>query len=339
MMYRSNEFAMTGANIRAVAKRDENEGRFEGDEILFSELLRRWRRDTGTAQRISTQRRYDFLLERHILPALGGLPTGQVTERVLEHFVEEKLRCGGLTGGEALSPTYVRSMITVINAALQYGRERGLPVEGRGVVRKPPVLRRETEVLSVAEQLRLEQYLLDTLSFTGLGLLLSLNTGLRIGEVCALAWEAVDLENHTLSVVGTVSRESGAQGGALAIRPPKTASSLRVIPIPSKLYGVLSDRRAAASGAYVLSNGATFLSPRTYEYRFHRILERCGLRSVHYHVLRHTFATRCVELGMDIKTLSELLGHSSTTITLNTYVHSSLERKRTQIELLSRLMG
>ena len=95
--------------------------------------------------------------------------------------------------------------------------------------------------------------------------------------------------------------------------------------------------RQNAKSQYVVSNKNSFVSPRTYEYRYHRILDECNIESINYHALRHTFATRCIEVGVDVKTLSEILGHSNVAITLNTYVHSSMDLKRAQIEKLSKI--
>ena len=104
------------------------------------------------------------------------------------------------------------------------------------------------------------------------------------------------------------------------------------------MYALLSLYEKRKS-EYVISEKQDFVSPRTYEYRFHKVLVQCGIPSVHYHVLRHTFATRCIEFGVDVKTLSEILGHANVSITLNTYVHSSMERKREQLEKLSVISG
>lgn len=311
---------------------------YDGTQILFSSLLRRWQEDMCSTQKASTQWRYEYLIWHHIAPQLGNYTIAELNEETLDAFVLSKLQSGGLRDGGKLSPAYVRSMITIINAALRYAEREKYCTRGQILIQKPHIWKKEVTVLTVAEQKMLEGCLMGTMSLSGLGVLLSLNTGLRIGEVCALTWKSVDLENHILSVTSTVSREKGGHGkGNLAIRPPKTSASFRTIPIPSKLHRVLSSMQPNDKSDYLLSGKPTFVSPRTYEYRFHRLLEKCGIRSVNYHALRHTFATRCVELGMDIKTLSELLGHSNTAITLNTYVHSSFEHKRMQMELLSHL--
>lgn len=304
----------------------------------FSWLLNCWRKATWTAQKAPTRQRYDFLIERHIIPALGGYMLHELTPETLNAFIDQKLRHGRLDGCGTLSPAYVRSMAIIINAALAFAAEE-LAFSPPKTVHKPCIGKKEVVVLTIAEQKRLEAQLLAEPTVTGLGILLSLNTGLRIGEACALSWADIDKDDNILSVTGTVIRKKAESGeGQMVIDAPKTPTSLRRIPIPSKLHSILGQMRALSSEGYVLSGGYMFVSPRTYEYRFHRVLAQCGIRSINYHVLRHTFATRCIESGMDVKTLSELLGHANTATTLNTYVHSSMDRKRVQLERLSALL-
>lgn len=304
----------------------------------FAWLLDCWRQAAWVGQKAPTRQRYDFLIERHILPALGGYMLKELTPETLNTFIDQKLYRGRLDGCGTLSPAYVRSMAIIINAALAFAAEEFTLLLPRAV-QKPYIEKKEVVVLTISEQKRLESQLLAEPTVTGLGILLSLNTGLRIGEACALPWANIGRDDNILSVTGTVVRKKTENGsGHLVIDVPKTPTSLRRIPIPSKLHSILDRMRACSAGDYVLSGDGTFVSPRTYEYRFHRTLAACGIRSINYHVLRHTFATRCIESGMDVKTLSELLGHANTTTTLNTYVHSSMDRKRIQMERLSTLL-
>lgn len=119
---------------------------------------------------------------------------------------------------------------------------------------------------------------------------------------------------------------------------PKTEHSYRTIPIPSYLLSVLKQFRRG-SNTFVASDGDGFIDPRTLRNRFQRILEECGLEHIKFHALRHSFATRCVEVGVDVKSLSEILGHADVGVTLRTYVHSSMEQKRTQLERLASVRG
>ena len=199
---------------------------------------------------------------------------------------------------------------------------------------------KELTVLNVDDQRKLKEFLIKQKTSTSIGILLSLYTGMRIGEVCALSWEDVDLDDNIIFVRHTVSRvksNSGKRKTELILDEPKTRSSKREIPIPLYLTDVLKRYRENSHSTFVISNYDGFSDPRTYDIKFHSILKECGINSVNYHTLRHTFATRCVEAGVDIKTLSEILGHANVSVTLNTYVHSSMDLKRKQIEKLSAL--
>ena len=195
-------------------------------------------------------------------------------------------------------------------------------------------------VFDIDQQKIFERQLLHEMDTTKLGILISLHTGLRIGEICALTWENVDIIKKVIYVRTTIARvkDNSCSGTKtkLIIDAPKTKSSKRDIPISSFLLPILTTMKSSAISPYVISESPTFIQPRTYEYRYHKLLDSCGLESINYHSLRHTFATRCIEAGVDVKSLSEILGHSNVSITLNTYVHSSMELKRTQLEKLTK---
>ena len=307
--------------------------------ILIKEIITQWLNSSKSIHKGATEVRYEYLIEKHIIPELGDVPLSSVTSSMLTSFMNRKLEQGSLNGKEALSPAYVRSIMSVTLSILQFAVNEGLCQPLNINLQKPSIDKRELEVLSVFDQNRLESALLNNINETKLGILISLNTGLRIGEVCALSWNDIDFENqifHIRSTVARVKSDDERNGTTkLIIDKPKTKSSLRDIPIPSKLIPILVFMKQRATGIYVVSNNNCFISPRTYEYRYHKILDDCNIPSVNYHTLRHTFTTRCIEVGVDVKTLSEILGHANVSITLNTYVHSSMELKRQQLEKLS----
>ena len=156
---------------------------------------------------------------------------------------------------------------------------------------------------------------------------LSLFTGLRIGELCALKWKDVDLSNKTVSISKTIQRIRTDFGTKLVITEPKSNSSVREIPVPECIMPILK-KFSADKECYLLSGTSKPVEPRVMQYRFQKLLKKAKLPSIHFHALRHMFATNCVEMGFDVKSLSEILGHSGVEITLNRYVHSSLERKK-----------
>ncbi len=179
---------------------------------------------------------------------------------------------------------------------------------------------------------------MEEMDSTKLGFYLCLSTGLRIGELCALRWKNIDIQQKILRVTSTIKRIKTSDMHSttkteLMITAPKSLSSIRDIPLPEKLAEMLLSFKQADE-KFLLSGSNEPVEPRTMQYRFNKYAEKLKLSYSNPHVLRHTFATHCIELGFDIKTLSEILGHSNVEITLNRYVHSSEERKRLQMALL-----
>ncbi len=311
-------------------------------EKCFSEVLRSWEETNRIRLKGGTKYRYAYLIEMHIIPELGKLKLSQITSATVNAFLVKKLQNGRLDGKGGLSPSYVSSMMTVISSALSYAVAEQMCPPLKTPIHKPQTEKEELDILSMDEQLVLERYAMTELTPTKVGIMISLYAGLRIGEVCALSWDDIDLENEVIHVRHTVARVKDSDPGSekktvLIIDEPKTKASKRTIPIPSTLLPVICEFKKISSSRFVVSDKKTFLSPRTFEYRYHRALEACGVNPVNYHALRHTFATRCVEAGADVKSLSELLGHANVSITLNTYVHSSMSLKKCQLEKMAAL--
>lgn len=330
--------------LMAISATPEDTIKPINQEHNFKEILCLWMENNRIRHKGATIKKYQYLIDRHILPDLGNLKLSQITSTVINSFLTRKMENGKLDKSGGLSASYVRSIMLIINAALKFAADEEMCQPLKSPVYKPVSQNNEITVLQIDEQKRLETHLISEIAPTQLGILISLHTGLRIGEICALAWEDVDIENRIIHVRHTVARIkstdfSEGNSSKLIIDAPKTKASNRDIPIPSVLLPILKSNCTAASSKYVVSDTKDFVSPRTYEYRYHRLLEKCGIESVNYHVLRHTFATRCIEAGVDVKSLSEILGHSNVSITLNTYVHSSMEMKRTQLEKLNFLIA
>lgn len=304
----------------------------------FSDAACLWLKDSQLSLKGASVYRYENLLNTHILPAFANQRIDQITGTDINVFLTTKLVAGRVDGKGGLSPTYVRSIMLVMKAVLAYAAENRMCIPLQSKISKPQPIAKELPVLTQDEQKLLVNMCLTQIDETKVCVLLSLYAGLRIGEVCALEWEDIDLENRLIHVRKTVSRVSGTVGdmvrSTLVIAQPKTIASFRDIPICSWLIPVLEQVHDMQSSSFVASSRAGFISPRTFDYRYHKLLKTAGIQTINYHALRHTFATRCIEAGIDVKTLSELLGHTDASITLNTYVHSSMERKRTQLELL-----
>ncbi len=270
----------------------------------------------------STYANYCMKVKKHILPAFGCILYERLTAGVIHTFMEQKLKCG-------LSPKYVSDIIIVFKSMAKYAeKEYGYRNPLRNVM-LPKTEKKKMRLFSEQQQKTLSSYAMQDITPTKIGILLSFYTGIRIGELCALQWEDMDLDQGILTVSKTIQRIASPQGShatKLLIDRPKSRSAVREIPLPSFLLKLLQAYRQQDE-IYVVSQKDEPLDPRTMQYRFHALLKKAQLPSINFHALRHMFATNCVALGFDIKTLSELLGHSSVETTLNRYVHSSMERK------------
>lgn len=304
--------------------------------ISFRDVLTAWQDANRIRLKEASVSRYQNLIDTHILPELGGYDMSQLSAAVLNKFIVAKLKNGRLDGNGGLSTSYVRSIALVIDAAIKYGAVERLCMPLNSPLTKPSVPKSEVSVLSKQSQEKLECALLTDMNEEKLLTYITLYTGLRIGEVLALRWDDLDWSNQILYVRHTVSRIwfecEGKKHSLLIIAEPKTQSSLRIVPVCSKLLEILKRCPFRKQTGFILTNNGSFVSPRTFEYRYKKILRDNGIEEVNFHTLRHTFATRCVEADVDIKSLSEILGHADASITLNTYVHSSIELKRCQLE-------
>ena len=310
------------------------------------EVLYLWLDNNQIRLKKQTYSKYKRLIDTHIIPNIGFADIRSITSVYINKFLYEKTENGRLDHSGGLSPSYVRTLAFILNAALKFAAREGLCNLITGSIVAPPNRSKRMDVLSVEEQLKLEHYICSNLNGRNIGILMSLYAGMRIGEVCALKWSDIDFEEKTIHIKNTVSRIAAAEEDItqpktkLEITEAKTYSSNRIIPIPEILYKLFLQIKGNYYGEFVL-NGSSYpyTDPRALQYVFHKSLKACGLRDINFHALRHTFATRCIESGMDVKSLSEILGHSNVNITLNTYVHSSVILKRKQMEAMVSFCG
>ncbi len=301
-----------------------------GNIITFGDAAGRWLARCELNLKRSTVVKYSEQLNKHILPSFSDIRLSAMSEPIIAQFLKEK--------SVILSSSSLHTLLTIIKSITKYARQQGWSNANYSDLCLPTMTARKPETLNAVEHHRLESYLFDEMDLSKLGIYLCLYTGLRIGELCSLQWADIDLENNVLSVTSTVQRlkkdgSDFAQKTELSISEPKSRASLRSIPLPSQLVSVISPFRSSPD-TFVLTGHARPMEPRTMQYRFKKYAQALGLSCSNVHSLRHTFATRCIELGFDAKTLSEILGHARVDITLNRYVHSSSEHKRSQMELL-----
>lgn len=310
--------------------------------MLFEELLLLWLNNNKLKIKCTTYVKYYQVIINHIIPELGKYKIKKIDSYLINLFLDSKMSNGRLDGKGGLSAGSIKMMIYIIKSAFSFALEKDLLKNSLGKIVSPVCEKPSIDVFSVSEQHIFERYLTDDMDESKLGVLIALNTGLRIGEICGLQWSDIDFNNSTISVKRTVQRiknvdaKDNDKKTMLIIGEPKTASSKRIVPIPSYLIDYICRFYEMRKSKFILSGKShDFLDPRTLQYRYYEYLNDCNIRHLNFHVLRHTFATRCIEVGIDMKTLSEILGHSDTAITMSIYVHSSLELKKSKIELLS----
>lgn len=338
---------MTTTQTQAVHGAGCAQGSY-GEWLLY--WLENFRRP-GDVVKETSYANYHTLARLYLLPGLGAAPLAELSVQRLQEFFFELRRAGG-RGGEGLSVKLVHDVFSLVNLSLRqalvYGRIAANPCE-RVVL--PVLAPREMRVLSMGEQARLERCLARQQDARAAGVWLSLYAGLRVGEVAALTWDCVDLERRQLWVRATLMRireAAPAPGQArtrIVVGEPKTAHSKRSIPLPQTLCAVLEALRQSlpgklrGPGQFVVAQrekGGKFYEPRLLEWYFEQLAVQAGLGQVNYHCLRHTFATRAYELGMDAKTLSEVLGHARLETTMRRYVHTLDEHKAAAMYLLDR---
>ncbi len=287
----------------------------------------------------SSYQRYKMLIDKHILPLLGGVRLSALTVNILSGFVSTLLKSGRADGRGGLSTKTVSDILCIIRSALRLASRNYAVDVSLFDVKAPTVQAKPIETFSEAECSILTQRVLAAPDLNGAAYLLGLNCGLRIGEICGLKWEDIDFEKRELAVRRTVLRIKTGSRTAVVIQTPKTESSVRVIPLTAEMLLLLSRlKNTRNNGAFILSGCARPLEPRTLQYRFRVFLKRIGLKYRNYHTLRHTFATRSIGKGFDIKTLSELLGHKDIRTTMQLYMHPTMQDKRRMIEAVSSML-
>lgn len=299
----------------------------------IAELSDEWIAIRSAQVKESTLANYKMKLEKHIIPFLGELYPEQIDPRCLSEFVEKEHSSG-------LCSKYIADLIVVLKCVLRYSKAQYGTQDHIEGFAMPQRHNNSMRLLTEQQQRMLIEFITHDMSLCSTGAALSLFMGLRIGEICALRWQDVDFVARIIRISKTIQRistacdEGASKRTKIIMTEPKSFSSNREIPLSQNMYEYLIRRRGDPQN-YITSASLKPVEPRTMQYRFSKLLERMDLPKVNFHTLRHMFATNCIAMGFDVKTLSEILGHSSVEITLNRYVHSSFERKRKCMELIS----
>lgn len=292
----------------------------------FCALAKEWLTHIESNRKYSTYVKYKTVFQCHIQPNFHDDRFSQMTNS----HIQKKI--SAMTVSDATR----QSVLMVIKQIFRYvEKQYAYPVpsiSNISVKNKSQTL----EIMSRAEQAKLMQFLCEDMDISKAGIYLCLSTGLRLGEVCALKWDDIEKTNGLIHVNRTVQRIQSLEGPVkttLLETPPKSVSSKREIPISDSLLSILTAFQKEGQ-VYLLQKDRP-MEPRTYQNHFKRYLEKINAPHYNFHILRHTFATNCIDNGMDIKSLSEILGHSDVQITLNRYVHPSMDTKRKYLNALS----
>ena len=284
--------------------------------------------------------RYSEIVEQHIIPRLGKFELDELSPAVLQHYITELLQSGNLKTGRGLAANSVSAIINVIQNSLRTAVNLGYTKEYTADrIKRPKSQEKDVSCFSIQEQKKIEQAVLNSKKDKMFGVMLCLYTGLRVGELLALKWTDFDLQKGHLSVSRSCHDGKGKDGKYIRIEDtPKTSSSRRIIPLPKQLLPLIKDYKKKSDSEYVVSSNGKLVSVRSYQRSFDLLQRKFGIAHRGFHSLRHTFATRALECGMDVKTLSEILGHKSPTVTLNRHVHSLMEHKQDMMNRLGKLL-
>ena len=305
--------------------------------LTMQNLFAKWLREKAAVIKPSSYIRYTGLLNTHLLPALGGCAVSKLTVQKIASFLQDKLHNGRLDKKGGLSAKTIADILCLIKSAVKMAlRDFNLPQAAAILTMRPPMLvrSRKPEILNENECTNLSRQIVRRPESEAAAILFCLNTGLRLGEVCALRWSDIDFEAKTLTVSHTVQRVTQNGKSVLLLQSPKTEAGKRTIPLTAEIILMLQNRKKKHSREYVFGSNKP-LEPRTLQYRFAALLKKCNIHKRNFHTLRHTFASRFVALGGDVKSLSEILGHSNIRTTMQLYVHPSLEQKRADMELVN----
>lgn len=308
----------------------------------FEELAWEWLNSLKPRLKESSIVKYTNILKSYLFLEFKERRITEIARSEVSMFSCKLLVSGGVKQ-EGLSAKTVTGIISVMKNVFVYAaQEKGVWVADlNGIsIKQPQKLMR---ILSRVEQQTLSQYLCNDLNLCNLGILVCLYTGLRIGEICALKWEDISFDEQYLYVHQTMQRvqkfENSERKTAVQISTPKSDCSIRRVPIPDEIFRLIVALKKPGNTFFLTGAAHSYIEPRTMQNRFKTVVKNCNIREINFHVLRHTFATRCVELGFDIKSLSEILGHASVNITLNRYVHPSMELKQKNMNMLSDLFS
>lgn len=286
-----------------------------------------------------TFERYKNIISLHILPHLGDYNIEDLSPIILQKFISNLSQNGNKRTNKGLSSNYINGIVSIIQSSLKKAHILGLVTDyNADKIKRPKLVEKQIVCFTICEQKKIEKHIANSHRQKLKGIILCLYTGLRIGELLALTWNDIDFAKNTLSVTKSCHDGYINSKHCVIIDTPKTQNSTRQIPLSKPLINLLKQLRKNTQSKYVISHNNKPILVRSYQRTFELLLKKLNIQHKGFHALRHTFATRALECGMDVKSLSEILGHKNTTITLNRYAHSLWEHKANMMDKLGKLL-
>lgn len=307
-------------------------------KILYKDWLWYWMQKKKDYIKESTYSNYSNIISNHIIPELGNIKLSNLNNKLIQEYLINKYKTGRLDGNGGLSYKTIRDIIAVVKSSLKYAIKEEMINNINLDFTYPKIGNKDKiYIMPKKDQERLITYIKQNKDTRSLGILLALYSGIRIGELCALQWKDIDFKNNILHINKTLQRiyikDNKESVSKIIITNPKTHNAERDIPL-NKGFAHILKKYQTESNNYILSNCDKWIEPRTYRRYFKKCLDKAKIGQINFHGLRHTFATNCIKLGVDYKTVSELLGHANVNITLNLYVHPQMSQKKKCIDLI-----
>lgn len=314
----------------------QEECKLSRKDTSFATISDFWLMSIKSSVKESTWIKYRNTLNCQIKPRIGVKNISAIDYETVFGICSDML-ASGKDSGEGLSSKTVSDALSIIKAIIKYADRMKFITDRTALDVSVKLKTSQLRVFSHAEEQLLFEYLSKEIDYTNLGILICMFTGIRIGELCSLTWEDISLESNTIRIHRTMQRIQTLESSnktKILIAEPKSQCSIREIPVTKTLRNFL-ELYQGDEGYVLTGKRDIFVEPRTMQNRYKTILKICGISNASFHTLRHTFATRCIEVGFDIKSLSEILGHANVNITLNRYVHPSMELKQKNMDKLS----
>lgn len=310
-------------------------------KILYKDWIYEWLIEKREYIKESTYANYSNNIFNHIIPKLGEYSLAEIDHKILQEFLLDLFKNGKSNGNGGLAEKTVKDISIILKGSLKKAINEGKMKHIELTFHYPKSnIEKKIYILTKKEQNKITDYVIDNLSSKNIGLLISLYSGIRIGELCALKWEDIDFKKSLICINKTMQRiyikDKSDNTSKIIITSPKTKNANREIPINKNFLELLKKVKSSKNN-YVLTGTEKFIEPRSYRKHFEKVLKKLKIKHFNFHSLRHTFATNCISLGVDYKTVSEILGHSNVNITLNLYVHPRLSQKKKCIDLVCKV--